>query len=316
MSFDVVCYTDAHCAEWEAWCAEAQNATFLHTRRFLSYHGPRFKDESALIFDSGKLRGVFPAAAAPSDADLVVSHLGATFGGIVHQGWLTGERMLQAIEVLREHYRRRGFTRLRYKAVPFAYSLAPSQDDLYALYRLRAERVQCDLSCTIDLRARRLPAQRRRRALRKARRFVQVLSGSEFVPALWDVVAENLARKHSAAPVHSAAELALLCDRFSDRIQVHCAAIDGAVHAGVILFNSANVWHAQYIASSEEGYAVSALDAVFDDVIRKAEAAGVRYFDFGTSNEQQGWVLNDGLYRFKAEFGGSGMVHEQYELVL
>jgi lipid II:glycine glycyltransferase (peptidoglycan interpeptide bridge formation enzyme) len=61
---------------------------------------------------------------------------------------------------------------------------------------------------------------------------------------------------------------------------------------------------------------VSALDAVFDGAIIDANRAGVRYFDFGTSNEDEGAVLNEGLYRFKAEFGGGGVAHEFFELDL
>jgi hypothetical protein len=92
--------------------------------------------------------------------------------------------------------------------------------------------------------------------------------------------------------------------------------MDGRVEAGVVLFTSTNVWHAQYIASSEKGYAVSALDVVFETAIDDASKACVRYFDFGTSNEEGGFVLNEGLYRFKSEFGGGGVAHEYYELVL
>jgi lipid II:glycine glycyltransferase (peptidoglycan interpeptide bridge formation enzyme) len=76
------------------------------------------------------------------------------------------------------------------------------------------------------------------------------------------------------------------------------------------------VWHAQYIASNESGNQVSALDAVFGAAIEEARAGGARYFDFGTSNESAGQVLNDGLFRFKSEFGGGGVAHEYYELAI
>ena len=141
-------------------------------------------------------------------------------------------------------------------------------------------------------------------------------NGSEQLVGLWDVLAKNLERKHDAFPVHSLAEFTLLVKRFPENIQVRTATIDGVVEAGVVSFSSTNVWHAQYIASSEIGYAVSALDAVFESEIDAARNSGARYCDFGTSNEQGGLVLNDGLYRFKSEFGGGGMAHEYYELVL
>lgn len=316
MIFDLISYTHEHESLWDSWCDSAGNSTLLHTRKFLSYHGKRFDDASVLIFESGRLVGVMPAARAQHDSTLVVSHPGATYGGIVHQGWLNGERMIEALEQLKAYYRECGYTKFLYKPLPHGYACVSSQDDLYALFRLGAQRVRCDLSCAIDLSARRTPSERRRRGLKKALKTVTLVNGSEQLLGLWDVLAKNLERKHDASPVHSLAELTLLLERFPENIQVRTATIDGVVEAGVVLFSSTNVWHAQYIASSEIGYGVSALDAVFESAIDAARNRGARYFDFGTSNEQGGLVLNDGLYRFKSEFGGGGMAHEYYELVL
>jgi Acetyltransferase (GNAT) domain len=262
------------------------------------------------------LLGVIPAARAPHDSTLVVSHPGATYGGIVHQGGLNGERLIKAFEQLKVYFRECDYTRLLYKPLPYGYACVPSQDDLYGLFRVGAQRVRCDLSCAIDLTARRIPTERRRRGLKKALKTVALVNGRELLAGLWGVLSENLERKHDASPVHLLSELTLLIERFPNNIQVRCATVHGRIEAGVILFNSANVWHAQYIASSETGYEVSALDAVFELAIDEARKAGVRYFDFGTSNEQNGLVLNDGLYRFKSEFGGGGMAHEYYQLVL
>lgn len=301
---------------WDDWCAGAVNATLLHTRQFLSYHGDRFRDLSVFIYEGEKLVGILPAAVSPADATLVVSHPGATYGGVVHDGRLTGERMLAALEAISAFYRSLGFVRLLYKALPHLYHTVPAQDDLYALFRLDARRVRCDLSSTIDLQNRRPLSERRRRSLKKAVKSVEISGDMALLPQLWSVLQGNLERKHGARPVHSLEEITLLSQRFAQEIQIRCAVLDGAVVAGVLLFLSANVWHAQYIASSEAGYAVSALDAVFDAVIGEAGTQGARYFDFGISNEDGGRVLNEGLYGFKSEFGGGGMVHEFYELTL
>jgi lipid II:glycine glycyltransferase (peptidoglycan interpeptide bridge formation enzyme) len=48
----------------------------------------------------------------------------------------------------------------------------------------------------------------------------------------------------------------------------------------------------------------------------KSADLGARYFDFGISNEQEGRILNEGLYRFKVSFGAGGVVHEFYEVEL
>ncbi len=314
MSLQIIPYTPALEMAWEQCCAGAVNSTLLHTRRFLSYHGDRFKDASALIVEAGKVRGVFPAAQSPADPGLVVSHPGITFGGVVHQGWLSGVRMLAALAALSGHYQNLGYQRLLYKAVPQIYASAPAQDDLYALFRLGAQRVRCDLSCAIDLAHRRPPSELRRRGLKKAQDSVNLSDDPALLGELWAVIAHNLERKHGVQPVHASAELALLMDRFPQHIGIRCALMAGRVEAGVVLFKSQTVWHAQYIAASELAYEVSALDAVFDALILEAQQAGARYFDFGISNEDNGQVLNEGLYRFKSGFGGGGVAHEFYEI--
>ena len=317
MTLELRHYVDGDAEAWDAFCSEALQATFMHRRRFLSYHGERFVDRSLVIESGGRIVGVFPAADGSAQRAEVVSHPGITFGGLVHRGGLQGQLMLDALELICAHYRERGTARLVYKVVPSFYHRVPAEDDRYALFRLGARRFRCDLSSTIDLQ-RRLPlTERRRRSLKKAQAAgVEIRRGREYFAPLWRVLADNLAREHGAVPVHTLQEIELLADRFPQEIVCICAELDGDTVAGVVLFETHTAHHAQYIASSERGYAVSALDAVFAAAIDLAIARGRRWFDFGISNEEQGLVLNSGLYRFKSEFGGGGTVHEMYEILL
>ena len=94
-------FAPADADRWDALVASAVNATFLHTRRFLSYHGERFADRSSIVCDSdGRIVGVFPAALDPADPGVVVSHPGITYGGLVHDGSLGGGACLAAFEAL------------------------------------------------------------------------------------------------------------------------------------------------------------------------------------------------------------------------
>ena len=87
---DVVPYSPQYEASWDEFCARAVNAPFLHTRRFLGYHGGRFQDLSLILREEGSIVGVLPAAALPGTDGAVASHPGATYGGLVHDGWLSG----------------------------------------------------------------------------------------------------------------------------------------------------------------------------------------------------------------------------------
>jgi hypothetical protein len=316
MSLRAEPFTEAQASDWDRFCDGALNATLLHTRRFLSYHGDRFKDRSVVLMNDASIVGVLPAAEHPTDARLVVSHPGATYGGLVHDGHLIGERTLEALLAIADFYRSHGYAAFQYKALPHTYASIPAQDDLYALFRLGAARTRCDLSSTICLNERRPRPDRRRRALKKAQRLVSVEWDTLTWPAVWQLIADNLARRHDAMPVHSAEELALLHQRFPEHIRVASATHDNVPVAAVVLFNTRQVWHAQYIASSEQGYETHALDAIFEAAISRATEAGARYFDFGTSNEDAGRTLNSGLYCFKSEFGGGGVAHEFYQLNL
>jgi hypothetical protein len=305
-------------AEWEDLVSRSPMATLLHTRAFLGYHGARLVDASVVLRDEKEaICGVMPAAVVPGEPQEVGSHPGATFGGVIHAGALSGRTMLESFGAVASHYLERGFERLHYAPVPFIYHQRPSADDLYALFRIGARRARCDLSCAVDLELGPNLSSRRRRGLSKARREgVEVEEGPELIGELWPVIEANLRDRHGAQPVHSEAELRKLMERFEDEMHVVVARHDGEAVGGVVLFDGPRVSHAQYIASTEAGNRIGALDAVFDHCIRRAAALGARFFDFGTSNREHGLVLNDGLYEFKAQFGGGGVAYERYELDL
>lgn len=313
---EVLRYSDADDSRWDELISKAPMATFLHTRRYLSYHRDRFEDASVLITnDEGRLLGVLPAAVDKNQKSRLISHPGITYGGLLHDGSLRGQRMLDAFEAFRHYYREQGFEVLRYKAVPSIYHLVPSADDLYALFRLKAARYRCDLSCAIDLDQGQTLSERRRRGLKKARKNgVEVAEGAGFIQPLWQVVEDNLARKFNLRPVHTVDEIAGRHSLFPENIEFVVALLNSEVVAGIVIFITPAVVHVQYTAASETGQDASALDAVFEYSLGRAKARGARYFDFGISNEQEGQYLNQGLYQYKSEFGGGGVVHEFYEL--
>jgi hypothetical protein len=316
--FQIYRYSDADAASWDEMIANCPMATFLQTRRYLSYHADRFQDVSLIIKDGkNRILGLFPAALDPANPLAVVSHPGITYGGIIHPGSLNGENMSIALESIRDYYAALGMETLRYKLVPNIYHQSPAADDSYALFRLGATRYRCDLACAIDLAKPAQPSQRRQRGLRKAvKNGVQVKFGVEFAERLWSVLEDNLASKHGAKPVHSVREIRLLHSLFPENIEFAVALAESQVVAGIVLFSTPQVSHSQYIAASSAGYKLSALDAVFETCIQKAKSEHKHYFSFGTSNENEGKYLNTGLYQFKSEFGGGGIVHEFYEINL
>jgi len=310
-------YTDRDALVWDDFCSKSPNSTFLHTRNFLSYHKNRFQDRSIILENEGQIIGLMPAAQHLLHKDIVVSHPGITYGGIVHVGALKGEAMIEALNLIKRFFYESGYQRLQYKAIPFIYHQSPLQDDLYALQRLGATRYRCDLSSCIDLMSRMKVSDRRRRALKKALKSgMEIDSGINCAADLWGVLTENLRDKHGTNPTHTLDEIILLAQRFPEQIKFVIARNNGIAVAGVVLFCIGHVIHAQYIASNSLGQEFSALDMVFEKCISEAADQDARYFDFGISTEAEGRFLNEGLHRFKSEFGSGGVVHEFYEIEL
>ena len=86
----------------------------------------------------------------------------------------------------------------------------------------------------------------------------------------------------------------------------------GKMLGGTVLYISRKVVHTQYISASEEGKQSHALDALFQDLI-KIRYKDLDYFDFGTSYEEGGKVLNASIIYQKEGFGGRGVVYNTYE---
>jgi hypothetical protein len=314
----LVPYTEADRNIWDEYIVTAPMVTLLHTRRYLSYHANRFQDISLVIKDEkDNIIGLFLAALDPNNPEQVVSHPGITYGGLLHQGNLRGEKMIDVWRLIKQYYADRGLKQLIYKAVPSIYFQSPAFDDLYALFRVGGIRYRCDLSCAIDLEHQLLPSKRRQRALKKAHKNnVLVKEGFEFISPFWEVLTINLTEKHNLNPAHTIEEMLHLYSLFPENIKLIVALVQDNVEAGVIILNTPNVNHAQYICSSTLGHEVSALDAVFEFCLLRSSEQRKRYFNFGISTEQQGQYLNNGLHQFKSEFGGGGTIQEFYQLQL
>jgi hypothetical protein len=317
VTFRVRPFTTNDSVAWDTVVERSWNASFLHTRRFLSYHRDRFHDVSLSIEDErGRVVGVLPAALDPEDERRVVSHPGITYGAVVHGGALRGPRMLRALEAIVSTYRSLGHETLCYKAVPTIYHRVPAEDDLFALSSLGARTARSDLASVIDIQHRPPLGAGRRWHLGKAKESgITLASGSEYLPEFWQVVEHNLCTRHGARPTHTLEEISELQQLFPDRIECLVGQLDGEIVGGTVLFRLGHVVHTQYIASYPRGRAHSVLDLVLEEAITAAQTGGCRYFSFGTSMEREG-SLNEGLHRFKSEFGAGGAVHQIFELSL
>ncbi len=129
------------------------------------------------------------------------------------------------------------------------------------------------------------------------------------------MLSEVLKKYHDAIPVHTGAELKMLAERFPENIKLYTGEVDDKILAGAVVFENGDTVHTQYLANSDEGRNIGALDCVIDYLLRDVYA-DKKYFDFGISNENAGRYLNCGLIAQKEGFGARAVVHDFYELTI
>jgi dTDP-4-amino-4,6-dideoxygalactose transaminase len=131
----------------------------------------------------------------------------------------------------------------------------------------------------------------------------------------WDILTEVLERHHGVAPVHTVDEMQLLMSRFPQQIKLFLVRQEKEVMAGCVVFLTKYVAHIQYIAASDEGKELGALDLLFRHLINE-RFKQMRYVDFGISTERGGMYLNEGLIFQKEGFGARSVCYDTYELVM
>jgi hypothetical protein len=306
-------YENSGKTEWDEFVKNSKNGTFLFLRDYMEYHAERFADCSLLFNDeNGKLLAVLPANLRD---DALVSHGGLTFGGVISSSRMKTPQMLAIFESLIAFARRENLRRVVYKAVPHIYPCQPAEEDLYALFRHNARLIKRDASTTINLKERLPLSKGRKWAINQSRKNEIEVRESDDFETFMQLEAEVLEAKYNVVPVHTAAEMRLLAGRFPRNIKLFGAFLKNEMLAGVIIYASSTVAHAQYMAANADGKRVFALDAVLQKLIAE-DYAEKMYFDFGISTERQGAYLNVGLIDFKESWGGRATVYDTYEMEL
>lgn len=309
---------------WDAFVKASRNGTFLHERGYMDYHSDRFEDYSLMYYnEKGKLIAVLPANIAHNPSTLnhktstISSHAGLTFAGFILAKSTKSSDVLDLFDETLDYLKQNGISTFVYKPAPSIYHLQPSQDEEYALWQHGAQLDVCNLAVSIDLRSQQTiaPIVNRSRCLRKALCKGYTIVQSDDLEAFWPIVSDNLMQRYGAKPVHTLSEIILLRERFPQNIRLWVA-LDGnqQIQGGILIYETQQVAHCQYPHATEVGKAQGAIDLLYHHIIDYYinEKPAIRYFDFGTSNEQRGRYLNKNLISFKEGFGARGVVYKTY----
>lgn len=299
---------------WDTIVDTATKSHFLFRRSFMEYHEDRFQDASLIICQNDKPVAVFPANLNKNE---LYSHQGLTFGGmVVSESFQTTKNVLEAFDALIIYLRQKNIRSLTYKALPYIYSQRPAEEDIYALARHGAILIRNEVTTSILLSCPGRVSSQRIRGIKKAAKHDITFQESNDWSGYWDILSERLKQRHGANPVHTTEEIKSLAAQHPDNIRLFTAlSIAGEMLAGVVIFETVTVAHAQYIAGTDKGFEAGALDGLFDFLI-KSYTPLKTYFDFGISTEESGTILNSGLIAQKEGFGGSAVAHKVYHIAL
>ena len=308
--FEIRKYDIADRQEWDSFIGKSKNGTFLFKRGYLEYHNDRFEDYSLLVYDNKKLRAVLPANVKD---DILQSHGGLTYGGLISDGCMTTETAMEVFSEINKYLLEQGIEKVVYKPTPWIYHTLPAEEDLYAIIQVcGAKLISREISSTVYLPNRPKFSQLRRRCVNKARRNGIIVRESNDIATFWNILNANLEGRYGVSPVHTEKELSLLASRFPDSIKLFMAYDGEEALGGTLVFVMNEIVHTQYIAASPKGKTVGALDMVFDELINE-EFSNYRFLDFGKSTEQHGIWLNKNLIHQKEGFGGRGVCYDVYE---
>lgn len=298
-------------SDWDNFVASSKNATFLFYRDFMEYHQDRFEDFSLMVYKKEKLVALLPANRV---GDEIHSHQGLTYGGLVLSKNIRFENVLHSFEILLKFLQEQNITTLHIKEIPWIYHQIPSNELHYLNFILKAELIQRDTLSVIDNQNKLKFSGSRLEGVKRAQKHGLTIESTNDFENFWDMILKpNLNKKHNANPVHSLEEIVFLKEKFPNNIHQFNVYHDGKIVAGATIFETKNVAHCQYISGNDDKNSLGSLDALHDYLINEVYAKK-RYFDFGTSNENNGKNMNAGLQFWKEGFGARTITQDFYKI--
>lgn len=298
--------------EWNDFLSKAKNGHFFFNRDYMDYHSDRFDDYSFIFRDEkSKIISVFPANIS---LNTLYSHQGLTFGGLIVHEKITTTQVISVFRCLVDYCKRNGFKKILYKRMPDFYCDLHMQDDLYALFMSDFNLTRCDVNSTVSLQEPYGYSKGRKWSINKAKKSNVYIEESIQFSDFWPVLQEAL-MYHNVKPTHSEDEIKYLYSFFPNNIKLFLAKMEDEVVAGVVVFINKNVVHTQYMASTDNGRQIGALDYLVHTLMTE-KYSEKKYFNFGISTEEYGKIINEGLLAQKNGFGAKTTVHQFYEIEL
>lgn len=304
-------YNTEDALTWDDFVSQSKNGTFILKRGFMDYHQDRFLDHSLMIYQDDKLLAVVPAH---QKDDVLYAHQGLTYGGFV---WHQKIKFTQAFECFKAalaYTHDQGINTLNLKEIPRIYARIPSDELDYFLNLAQAQCLKKEVALVIDYNNALGFEKNRREGLNRARRHDLRVVCDDNYEGFWNsILIPELSQKHQAKPVHSLEEIKLLAGRFPDEIKQVSVYYNDKLVAGTTVFLTPTVVHPQYVMGDADKNKLGSIDFAYEFIINEF-AQDRRYFDFNTSSEAEGTLLNSGLLFWKQTCGARCITINQFQI--
>ena len=92
---ELIEYSNDYYDIWEQVC-ETSNFYYYAFWKYLSYHESNYDRSIILRSNKGNI-ALLPAARNLKDSELIISHPGISFGGLIHNGFLKGDLSIESL---------------------------------------------------------------------------------------------------------------------------------------------------------------------------------------------------------------------------
>lgn len=298
---------------------EENGGEFINSPLYLSYHIPgRFQDDSILVYDidCGEIRGSLMAAKDPQNPNKIISHPGTTFAGpVISQKRSIQDRQL-LLEMLLNYYETK-YNEIELRTRPSIYSRQPDELTEFLLLKRGYRQEAASLSNVIRLDGLKkndvfmLYKTKRRNHVNKSikEELFQFREERNVDASIWSSLSDNLKAKFQTCPTHSLDEIQHLKDMFPEEIRSYSVyRKTGEYGAFALVYHFKQVCHTQYLDMNYQLSSEYPNLFLIHHLIQTAIENNFSYFSFGASTESGGASINQGLFTYKAEFGGGEII--------
>lgn len=264
-----------------------------------------------MFFKRSRIAGVLPAALIQRNGETwIVSHPGASYGGIVYDDTLGIRDAQDMVDLFLRKARKDGHKNIRITLTPHWYDIQPNQYMEFALLKAGFSYEKQELSSVVPVGE--LPddvsqafTDATRRAIRKSKRMEVHIEWSDDLEGYYAILKKNLSLRHNVEPTHTIMELKKLHQLFPDKIGLLGAFYHGRMIGGIVNFIcNPRTTLAFYISHEMEYQHLRAVDSLLATLLQWGRDENYFYVDFGTFtlNMEPNW----GLGKFKEKFAAKG----------